>query len=669
MMNATDFARLVAGARQTDQGNWTGLCAGHDDSSPSLSWRDGRRGLVVKCHAGCDTRAVIQAMGLAWGDVFGSSNGRPAPPRAASRIVAEYDYTDERGTLLFQAVRFEPKSFRQRRPGDGEWIWNLTGVRLVPYNLLEISARRPATLYIPEGEKDVEALASLGVIATTNPMGAGKWKDEYSALLVTCGVSHAVLLPHNDTPGREHQRHVKASLEAAGITTTWLALPDLAEHGDVADWIAAGGTREQLDALVTAAVAEPVTIDTVHGVFRDWLGDDYDLQALDAVLATAASQYLGGDPCWLLVIGGSGSAKTETLMPLVGAGAVSVSTITSTAALLSGTARRERATDATGGLLRRIGASGLLVIKDVTSILSMDKTTRATLLAALREIHDGKWDREIGSEGGRVLSWTGRLTIVGASTGAWDRQHEVVATMGDRFLLVRVDSRHGRASAAARAQANIGREAEMRESLANVVTALMQTVQPGFQPPLTPEDHARIYNFANLLALARTPVETDYREDVVFAHAPEMPTRVAKQLYQLIRGATALGLSVPTALDLATRVSADSIPPLRRAILDDLTNFPRSRVQDIRRRIIQPYMTVKRAVMALEILRLVGREGTGDDDEGGLYYVTSEANMAFFRQYSVTTNPGMASEYDDSAPGTPLPQTHYSPVTPSDVPF
>ena len=93
------------------------------------------------------------------------------------------------------------------------------------------------------------------------------------------------------------------------------------------------------------------------------------------------------------------------MQALSGAGAHVASTISSDGALLSGTPEGATAKAATGGLLRQIGDRGLLVIKDVTSILSMNRDTRATVLAALREIHDGHWARNLGTDGG--APWTG----------------------------------------------------------------------------------------------------------------------------------------------------------------------------------------------------------------------------------------------------------------------
>jgi hypothetical protein len=103
------------------------------------------------------------------------------------------------------------------------------------------------------------------------------------------------------------------------------------------------------------------------------------------------------------------------------------STIASEGALLSATSRKDRSKTATGGLLRKIGDRGVLVVKDVTSILSAARETRGMVLAAIREIYDGRWERNVGSDGGQTLTWTGRIAVVGAVTTVWDAAHAVVA--------------------------------------------------------------------------------------------------------------------------------------------------------------------------------------------------------------------------------------------------
>lgn len=266
----------------------------------------------------------------------------------------------------------------------------------------------------------------------------------------------------------------------------------------------------------------------VHHAYNRWFGDKYDIGALDCVLCAAAAEKLGGDPPWLLVVAGSGTAKTETINPLIAAGAVGISTINGEAALLSGTSRKEKSKDATRGLLRTVGDSGIVVIKDVTSILSMNRDTRALVLAALREIYDGRWSRNVGTDGGRTLTWSGRIVIIGAVTTAWDSAHAMISVMGDRFLLVRVNSSVNRQEASKQAMLNVTHETEMRAKLGAAVAALLSTVDAGAEITVTDAEMTDLLNVADLVTRARTAVERDYQGNPAFAHALEMPTRFAK---------------------------------------------------------------------------------------------------------------------------------------------
>jgi 5S rRNA maturation endonuclease (ribonuclease M5) len=220
---------------------WTARCPAHEDRNPSLSIAEGEDGRVlVKCHAGCETEAVLSELGLELRDLF------PEKPseNGSRRIIANYPYVDEQGQLLFEAVRFEPKDFRQRRPdGQGGWIWNLQGVRRVLYRLPDAAAAA-GTVYVVEGEKDVHALKALGLVATTSPMGAGKWRDEYAESLR--GAGRVVVLSDDDEEGRAHAEQVARSL--AGVVSD-VRVVELWPRGetkaDVSDWIAVAADDEE----------------------------------------------------------------------------------------------------------------------------------------------------------------------------------------------------------------------------------------------------------------------------------------------------------------------------------------------------------------------------------------------------------------------------------------
>jgi hypothetical protein len=132
------------------------------------------------------------------------------------------------------------------------------------------------------------------------------------------------------------------------------------------------------------------------------------------------------------------SAKTEILnsvstLPFV----LQAATVTP-AALLSGTPKKQHHATAKGGLLRQIGEFGILALKDFGSILSMRPDAKAEVLAALREIYDGAWTRHLGTEGGKTLSWKGKIGLVFGATGVIDSHYSVIGAMGDRFLLCRL---------------------------------------------------------------------------------------------------------------------------------------------------------------------------------------------------------------------------------------
>jgi putative DNA primase/helicase len=183
------------------------------------------------------------------GAQHGEAEARPTTER---KIVATYPYLDERRALLFEVVRLAPKSFRQRRPdGRGGWTWSLGDVRRVLYRFPELIAADAAKpVFCVEGERDVASLEALGVVATTNAGGAGKWRPEYGEALRG---RHVVILPDNDDVGRKHAEQVARALTGVAAGVSVVELPGLAAKGDVTDWIAAGGTGGRLRELVERA--------------------------------------------------------------------------------------------------------------------------------------------------------------------------------------------------------------------------------------------------------------------------------------------------------------------------------------------------------------------------------------------------------------------------------
>src|SRR5690606_31776320 len=122
---------------------------------------------------------------------------------------------------------------------------------------------------------------------------------------------------------------------------------------------------------------------------------------------------------------------------------------------------------------------------------------------------------------------------------------------------------------------------------------------------MTDDETDRLLAAADVVTLSRTGVEYDSRGNVVDAHAPEMPTRFAKQLAQVVRGSVAIGIDRDRAMQLAIRCARDSMPPLRLAIIDDLAKNPGSSAADLRKRLGKPWTTVDRQLQSLHILEVL----------------------------------------------------------------
>lgn len=275
ILSRLDIRAYYAGELSTLKANGNNqaqaLCPFHEDKNPSLSIN--LETGDFHCF-GCDKKGSIFDFFMARHGVDFSAAKQALAEKAGlisetRTIKAEYDYKDEAGNLLFQAVRYQPKDFKQRRPdGKDGWIYNLQGVRLVPFNLPEVLKAK--SVIICEGEKDCLNLKALGLTVTCNAMGAGKWRPEYNEHFRGKRIA---ILPDNDKPGREHAHQVAQALKGLAENVKVVELPDLPVKGDVSDWIAQGGTKEALLDLIKMAPEWEPPKEKISGFALTRLGD------------------------------------------------------------------------------------------------------------------------------------------------------------------------------------------------------------------------------------------------------------------------------------------------------------------------------------------------------------------------------------------------------------
>jgi hypothetical protein len=320
-----------------------------------------------------------------------------------------------------------------------------------------------------------------------------------------------------------------------------------------------------------AAPGPPCGIEETLDVFRRWLVLG-DLTPVYAVLGTIAANLLPGDPVWLGLIAPPSSAKTEILNSLTSLPyVVSAATLTP-AGLLSGTPRKQQHSGAKGGLLRQIGAFGILMMKDFGSVLSMRPDAKAEVLAALREIYDGAWTRVLGTEGGRMLEWKGKVGLVFGATGVMDSHHSVISGMGDRFLLNRLKPDRGQFQ---RALQHAGAATTtMRQGLREAVARLFATRRPEPQP-LADEEFQRLDRVVSLAVRLRGAVDRDRRtRELEYIYGAEGTARLGLTLERLLAGLDTLGVAREVALNVVETVALDSVPPLRRRAYEFLLHTP-----------------------------------------------------------------------------------------------
>lgn len=228
----------------------TAKCCFHEDRTASMSVNV-TSGLW-HCHAGCGGGSVIDLLakldGIAPGEVLKRSGvsgtivkATPAfstPPKFET--VCTYDYEDALGGMVYQVVRQHSpcddkpcgyvKTFRQRRPGpNGSWVWDMEGIERVLFRLPEVLKSK--NVWLVEGEKDAATLVSIGLCATCNVGGAGKWLDGYTESLAK---KHVVICGDNDEPGQKHVKQVFDSIAGKVKTVRLVKIP--ADFKDVTDY-------------------------------------------------------------------------------------------------------------------------------------------------------------------------------------------------------------------------------------------------------------------------------------------------------------------------------------------------------------------------------------------------------------------------------------------------
>lgn len=357
--------------------------------------------------------------------------------------------------------------------------------------------------------------------------------------------------------------------------------------------------------------AKPVTpVEILLTKFREHLNLP-DPGLFYTLMGSVAANMLEGSPCWLMLVGAPGSGKTELLNSLLGIEhVVECADLNNEATFLSGVPARDRAKNATGGLLRQVGDHGGIVMNDLTSLLS--KADRiSTIMSVFRECFSGRWTRHLGTDGGLEVKWLGKLALFAGVTGAIDSKHALFAELGERWIYYRLPAKLESYAEASMAFDNCGEGSVWQNRLRGHVIDFFADLDLSFEKPIprreiTRVERLKLYDLANLGARCRSAITRDgYTHDLLGLHDPEVPTRLATVLAQLLLGMDRIGVSETQRWRLLGKVTMDCMPRVRKVFIEIVAERKGASVEELSVSAGCSLSVAKRIVEDLEMLGVV----------------------------------------------------------------
>ena len=530
-------------------------------------------------------------------------------------------------------------STHEKAAAGGRYLWQRTGaVPVLPPMLAELL---PDALAADDAATDADVRAFLAEhVGNTRP-AALKGPLRWFAEKVAAGESRHVTAVDATIWGLKEARagYYPAAAVVEQISAAFgeaLRGERPSEYGGIVAWAVSQAKAADLDEVRTIADREqrsadptdlitPPTNSTMSLVefvaqLRGWL-DLPDPGHVLLTLAAAATRDLDGEALWLLLVAPPSSGKTEDINMLDVLADDRLNEVT--AAGLLGWGRKGR-TPVPTGVLTRVGPVGLVTFGDLSSLLATsDSGRQAATFSLLRRVYDGgPAGRDIQPPGGNApegvrLSWSGRLTVIAAVTGAIDRFSVHDDELGPRWVYCRLPGRDTEAKRRAARLARRGGLAEHRAAAREAAAKLVSDARGRIAAAALSDELADAVEDAALVTCwgrASVPRHGYGRREVDGTAKIEEPPRVIRQLHALGRGLLALGVPAEHVAILLRQVALDSMPEPRRAVLgtlalgEALTTAALGRAAGLHRHV---------ARMAAEELEVVGivrgaREGADD---------------------------------------------------------
>ncbi len=507
-------------------------------------------------------------------------------------------------------------------------------------------------VYICEGEWDAIAFRwMLGRLekqgAVVGVPGAGSFKDVWVPLFQDREV---VVLYDNDQAGVQGELRVTEKLTGTARRIRYLHWdPNLPEGADVRDIVAkiavsegkpeeawtflqsglrdkpraqevSDGVSSEADGRTGDAsetvVLDPISNEELIAVYKKWLHMG-NIDALKVMYGAVMANKLEGDPVWLFLVAPPGGMKSELLMSLSKSEITHAISSLTPHTLISGASWKE------GGdpsLLPKLGGK-ILIIKDFTTLLTMNYVVRDEIFGTLRDVYDGHTEKVFGN--GIRRKYSVHFGVLAGVTPAIETFNVVHQSLGERFLKFRISGnwdQNSEEEKILRALKNIGREDRMRGELQMAGARWLAHAELPEQVPHISEDYmVKLVHLAKFSARLRGVVERDkFTGNVLYKPSSEVGTRIAKQLAKLGQG---IGMFLgKKAMDeevykLIRRTSLDTVPDRVEDIVRTIWQITGGRpeasaaTQDISGRTRLPPTTVFRVLQDMNLLKIVEAGG------------------------------------------------------------
>jgi len=336
-----------------------------------------------------------------------------------------------------------------------------------------------------------------------------------------------------------------------------------------------------------------------------------DTSIIPFVVGIILANRMPGDPIWGMIVGSSSSGKSEVVnavtdMEIGGKKRVwQISSLTENT-FLSGMANQKTSTS----LLTKIGTSGIIVMKDFTTLLSEYGDRAAVIFAQMREIYDGYITKETGT--GKSLSWKGKLNFIGCVTEKIYMMEKKYGGMGTRAVNFHMPSADRKITTRAAIRNSRGIEAireEIKIGFTQYIQAMSATLETYIPEALPVDVVDRILDVADFAAMARSSTERDFRGELQLTQSPEMPMRLAKQLSSLATVFTFMqgGTLSADYERIVYKVALDSIPLTRRMALRELARYDDVTTAGVATKLSYPTATAREWLEDLNVLGICDR--------------------------------------------------------------